>query len=278
MTDKEFDQFLSTLSSATDFPALMGQAPSYFPAMAQDSSSAGVRSGVFSPRPQHSVSPGGLQDLLKGNEKCSENRRTCMTSALKIVQTLHVPPSACLSLVGGTSTSSASRQPRKIDSVLSTGRDIVQLMTEMLKCSCLSSSQIQLVMSSICGKLIAWYRAMIRNSPENDRDGSGPDANERVLHQPFKVGEYSVDTRLETKMRAEVVCSELKQLETFVASFLSRIQGNGAPGSSGGKRNQSSSTGSPGLSSGVHARLSAFLYKQLRDAKAESTAIATGGV
>lgn len=323
MTDSPI--FPDNFNGQFDSPALyMGQTPSFLPFIPQDASSAGslasgldttsvryakssssrtgdVRSGIFSPGPQQGVSPGGLQDLLKGIEKCSESRRTCMTSALRILQTLHISPSACLSLVGGTSTSSASRQPRKIDSVLSTNREVVRLMAEMLKCSCISSSQFQLVLSSICAKLIAWYRAIIRNTPANDpgvytdaegRTAAHPDGasnaatgvtDERVLHQPFTVGKYSFDACLETKIRAQVVCSELQQLETFVANFLGRIQREvSSPavlGQNSGKRSQgSSSIDSPGLSSGVHARLTGFLYKQLRDAKAECTAIATRDV
>ncbi len=267
----------------------------------RSSGTSEVLSGLLSLGAQNDVSPRRPQDLRKGIETCYESRRNCMTSALRILQKLHIPPSACLNLVDETSTSPASSQPRKTDSVLSTNRDVVRLMTGMLKCSCLSSSQIQLVLSIICGKLIAWYRAIIRNSPDDrpdactDTDEQAPArsdstlkaatgmTNERVLHQPFTVGEYSLDTGLESKIRAQVVSSELHQLEALVANLLGRIQEENPSGNNhvilscaSGKRSRSTSTmGSSGLSSAVQARLTAFLHRQLRDAKAESTAIAT---
>ena len=258
-------------------------------------------SGLFSPEHRYDVSSAGSLDLLKGIETCSESRRTCMTSAIRILQTLHIPSSACLSF-DGPSTSPASRQPRKTDSVLSTNRDIVRLMAEMIKCSCISSSQLQLVLIIICGKLIAWYRAIIRNSPDDHLDASTdmdvqtsthPDGtlnvatsmtSERVLHQPFALGEYSFDTNLESKIRAQVVSSELQQLEALVVNLSARIQEENPSGNihnqvirghTRGKRSRSTSTIEPsGLSSPVHTSLVAFLQKQLNDAKAESTAIA----
>lgn len=303
---------------------LMGQNPSFSPFTAKDGSSTHSLasalnnastgntecsypltsdvSGLFSPGHRYDVSPAVSLDLLKGIETCSENRRSCMTSAIRILQTLHIPSSACLSF-DGPSTSPASRQPRKTDSVLSTNRDIVRLMAEMIKCSCISSSQLQLVLIIICGKLIAWYRAIIRNSPDDHPDActdmnvqtsTHPDGtlnaatgmtSERVLHQPFGVGEYSFDTSLESKIRAQVVSSELQQLEALVANLSGRIQEENPSGDNHnqvirghtrGKRSRSTSTIDPsGLSSAVHTSLTAFLHTQLKDAKAESNAIAT---
>ncbi|MCJ1428319.1 hypothetical protein MMC29_006228 [Sticta canariensis] len=303
---------------------LLGQNPSFSPFTANDGSSthslasalnnastghpersysmASDVSGLFSPAHRYDVSPAVSLDLLKGIETCSESRRTCMTSAIRILQTLHIPSSACLSF-DGPSTSSASRQPRKTDSVLSANRDIVRLMAEMIKCSCISSSQLQLVLIIICNKLIAWYRAIIRNSPDDHPDVStdrnvqsstNPDGtlnaatsmtSERVLHQPFAVGEYSFDTGLESKIRAQVVSSELQQLEALVANLSGRIQEENPSGNNHnavirghtrGKRSRSTSTiERSGFSSAVHTSLTTFLHTQLKDAKAESTAIAT---
>lgn len=251
-----------------------------------------VLPGLFSSGPQYGVSPCGPQNLLKGIETCSESRRTCMKSAIRILQKLHIPPSACLSLDDYTSASPASRQPRKTDSVLSTNRDVVLLMAEMLKCSCLSSSQIQLVLTIICGKLIAWYRAVIRNSPEDhpnactgsDEPPAHPDGtlspatgmhNERVLQQPITVGEYFLDICLDSKIRAQVVSSELQRLEALIAKFSRRIQEQNPNqhnfGRTNGTRSWNTSTMSSAAlsSSTLNARLIKFLQKQLRDAKEE---------
>lgn len=306
--------FLDNFNGDFDSAALhKGQTPPFIPLMAKDafstcslasasgtastrrtecssSTTSDVLAGLFSSGPQYGVSPCGPQDLLKGIETCSESRRTCMTSALRILQALHIPPSACLSLADHISVSPASRQPRKTDSVLSTNRDVVRLMAEMLKCSCLCSSQIQLVLTIICGKLIAWYRAIIHNSPDDhpsacmDTDvqtPAHPDGtlnaaigmhNERILHQPITVGEYSLDIGLESKIRAQVVSSELQQLEALVANFSGRIQEEDPNGHNFGRTNGTMSPSA--LSSALNARLTTFLQKKLRNAKAESTSIA----
>ncbi|MCJ1268836.1 hypothetical protein MMC22_008724 [Lobaria immixta] len=315
------DDFIGDVDSAA---LHMGQPVSFFPFIAKNASTAcslastsdtastrhsecssirtsDVLSGLFSPGSEYGIRPRGPQNLLNGIKTCMESRRTCMTSALRILQTLHIPPCACLSLSDETSTSSANRQPRKTDSVLSTNREIMRLVAEMLKCSCLSSSQIQLVLTVICCKLITWYRAIISNSLDDHPDtctetdvqtSAHPDGSlntatgmidERVVRQPFAVGEYFLDTSMESKIRAQVVSSELQQLEALVANLSGRMQeknpsGNNhvIPGRTTKKRSRSTSTTClSGLSSAAHARLTAFLHKQLRDVKAESTAIAT---
>lgn len=259
-----------------------------------DCSSSGassVLSDLTYAKPQPGTISGCRQDPSKGTETvCMDSRQSCLFSALEILQTLHIPPTACLCSTKETSTLVAKRQPRKTGSVLATNRTAVRRMSEILQCSCMSFSRVQLVFVIICDRLIAWYRAVLRNFSDNRQDAytnadaraSDDDntfdtvtgmASERILHERFAVGEYSFDTRLESKVRAQVLASELHQLETVVAKLEDRLQKadlrevDPIPNH---KKSQSTWTiDSPGLSNAVHARLTAHLHKQLQNIKAE---------
>jgi hypothetical protein len=197
-----------------------------------------------------------------------------------------------------------------IDSVLSTNREIVLSVSNILKCSCSSSSQVQLVLTLICGKLIAWYRAVIRadddvsDSPSSsssmvravvNNNLNDKDLTERVLHQPITVGEYSLDMALEGKLRAQIVFSELQQLEGLIERLSRRIQearlGNLDTAAPARSANASAPRASAahvavdldyptppppdetGLAEVTHPSLCSFLQKQLQVAKAETTQI-----
>jgi hypothetical protein len=290
------------LNSGFDFdldlwsPAFVDSMPNNFldTAFQQDASASahigddylpasGDRFPIFgSPLRSHPLSVKHPQKPM-GSASCSESTRTCMSSALKILQTLHIPPRTCLWARNKISIPS-SRQPRMIDSVLATNKDIVRLVSDMLKCTCSSSSQMQLILTIICGKVMAWYRAMIRNDnqagdypvvPSNiDRNTNDEDQIERILHQPITVGCYSFGGTLENKIRTQVVFSELQHLETLVETLSTRIQGanfgttsactsGAAWGADPGPPRQDAET--------IRRSLSAFLRNQLQAAKGEPT-------
>ena len=214
-----------------------------------------------------------------GSASCSENATTCMSSALRLLQTLHIPPRTCLWACDKASIPS-SRQPRMIDSVLATNKDIVRLVSDMLKCNCSSSFQMLLVLTIICAKVMAWYRAMIRNDNQTgdpsvvlsniDKIDTDEDQTERILHQPITVGCYSLGSTLENNIRTQVVFSELQQLETLVEALSNRMQGanfgvvsscikRAAWGADPGPPRQDADT--------IRRSLSAFLRNQLQAAK-----------
>lgn len=262
-------------------------------------------SGIFSPVPSYRLETRNPQGRLQGIEPCSNHTRTCMTSALKILQALHMPPSVCLS-AGAETSGSSSPQPRMTDSVLSTNREAVRLVSDMLECTCSFSSQVQLVLIIICGKLTAWYRAMLRNGYDgldnsssivwsvinsnnnnNNNNINHEDHTERVLHQPITVGEYSFDVTLENKIRAQVVFSELQHVEALIENLSRRVEEtkfgniwNAAAEKSGSGLIAGSRLAKPdetGLAEAIHRSLTVFLHKQLQAAKAEITLILNSG-
>ena len=225
-------------------------------------------------------SKGALQEI----EPCSRYRRSCMVSALKILQTLHIAPSACSS-AGVESPNLNSSQPRTTGSVLSANREVIRLVSNMLKCTCFASLQLQLILTVICGKLTVWYRAMIPNTYGylDDSIPSLEDNAERVLHQPITVGEYAIDNTLEQRIRAEVIFSELQHVEALIKDLARRLQerkydslwntaamsgGNGpiSPSKPVGP-NETAAAGA------IHKCLTEFLDKQLQVAKAGIDAI-----
>jgi len=222
-------------------------------------------------------------------EFCSPISPACMKSALEILQALHIPPRTCLWVCEKTSRPSL-RQPRLIDAVLSTNKDIVNSVSNMLKCTCSLSSQLQLILTIICGKVIAWYRAIIRNdhspgdlsmlSSTASKSTNDDDYIERILHQPITVGRYSFDGTLESKIRTQVVYNELQHLETMIETLSGRIQGVnfGANTSYSGENtfgidSESMKPEERGRAETIRTCLSAFLREQLQAAKDEPDAL-----
>ncbi|KAI4133405.1 MAG: hypothetical protein LQ347_002185 [Umbilicaria vellea] len=186
------------------------------------------------------------QGTSRSIESHSEQTTTCTISALNILQALHIPPT------------------------------------------------LQLLLTIICGKLITWYRATLRNdlnsgdSPFTVRSiaNSSTDDDEhveRVLRQPITVGDYSLDPTLESKIRAQIVCSELQRLESVVENLSRRFQeakvGN-LRSASGVRDGSISAAGSglltpenAGLAKVIHRNLSTLLHNQLQAVKAETAFI-----
>ena len=188
-------------------------------------------SALTSPVSNYQSRATNLRGRLKDIEPCSPRRPTCLVSALKLLQELHIPPSVCLS-AGATVFDTNSPQPRLTDCVLSTNREVIRLMSGILECSCSTSAQIQLILTTICCKLTAWCRAIIRNcfenssitwSPCENHDVNHEEHTERVLHQPITVGEYSIDVVLEQKIRAHVVFDELQHVRALTKNLSQRV-------------------------------------------------------
>ncbi|KAL9001627.1 MAG: hypothetical protein Q9188_005406 [Gyalolechia gomerana] len=220
---------------------------------------------------------------------CSNSRQSCLSSALETLRTLHIPPSACICSTG---TTSDKRQPRKTGAVLEINRTAVRQLSDVLKCSCISSTPFQLVLITICDKLIAWYRAILsgfacqsnetRTNPVTHWAPSYNDITctatgmvcERVIHQPFAVGDFAFDEDLEGRVREQVIVSELQQLEIVVANLTDLLQEERIFGDDSllgdEKTGPSSTKDSLGASNGVHARLCAQLQTRLQDTKAET--------
>lgn len=226
--------------------------------------------------------------------QCSNVTKACMASALGVLHGLHIPHTICLS-ASSKNPCSLSSCPRTTDTVLSLNKEAIHVVSDILRCPCSTKSQVQLVIVVICGKLNAWYRAAIRDdyeiffdppssvwpAPENS-NGAQEDLNERVLHQPIKIGEYAFDDVLEKKVRAQVVFSELQQVKALTKSVCDRIEATGF----GYVRNMSA-TAKDGLTdytsragrnkvemvAAIHSNLTVFLHSQVQAVEVETKSI-----
>ena len=216
---------------------------------------------------------------------CSKEARTCMPSALKVLRTLQTVPPICFS-AGTAHLDSATLTQRTTEYVLCSNREASQKISKIFKCSCLESFQMQLVVATICHKLIVWYRAMLKNNcnlldrcsqrssgfPSNISDHA--EVSEHILHQPITVGSYAIDINLQPKIWAQVVFGELRHLEAFIRNFSSCLDSN--PSMPNLRRASSSSL--PRLdrsktTAAIRHHLIGFLDEQLQAAKADINAV-----
>ncbi len=226
-----------------------------------------------------------LANVKQDITPCSEEARTCMPSALKILQNLHTVPPVCFS-AGTARPDSATIKRRSTEYVLCSNREASQKISKMLTCPCLASFQMQLVLATICHKLTVWYRAMLkdslnlldgcsqRSSGSYTRISDHADVSEHILHQPITVGEYAIDINLQPKIRAQVVSGELQNLENFVRNFSSCLDSIPSRASMG--RASSSLPSRPDQlnnSAAIHHHLRGFLDEQLQAAKADVNAV-----
>lgn len=189
---------------------------------------------------------------------CSENNKVCTQAVLRALQTLCVPPSACLSVSndnppsvnytgnGNFNQSNArflqslqaqgqsplASQSRKIDDVLTTNRSVIELVSKVLLCPCSATPSVQLLLVTICDRLAAWYRAMLRgNGSDTVTRGPSPacaasddDQNEHIVAQPITMGGFAVDPAMSLRIRNQLVVEEVRRVETVIRQFTVRVQ------------------------------------------------------
>ena len=179
---------------------------------------------------------------------CSESSKTCTPAVLHALQSLCVPPSACLSVSHDTSSSVSGSgtgnytgtptqftpgvsQSRKIDDVLTTNRGVVDLVSKVLLCPCSATPSVQLLLVTICDRLAAWYRAMLRVDG-SDPSARGPtpgfsrsdDESEHIVAQPITMGYFAVDPAMSLRIRDQLVTEEMRRVEGVVRQFAARVQ------------------------------------------------------
>ena len=225
------------------------------------------------------------QNAKQAIAPCSKEARTCMPSALKVLRTLQTVPPICFS-AGTAHLDSATLTQRTTEYILDSNREASQKISKIFKCSCFESFQMQLVIATICHKLIVWYRAMLKNNgnllDRCSQRSSGFSSNisdhaevsEHILHQPITVGSYAIDINLQPKIWAQVVFGELRHLEAFIRNFSSCL--DSTPSIPNLRRASSSSL--PGMdrsktTAAIRHHLTGFLDEQLQAAKADINAV-----
>ena len=159
------------------------------------------------------------------------NGSACMTSASKILKSLLVRPSACLSSTGRRGNGQTPGTPRAVDSALTTNVEAAEVVSDILECSCFVQPQLQLVVVTICAKLIAWYGAIVRGHFRNIGHQSASEVvtadrrhAERVLLQPITIGGHCVDGAMGGLLVGFVVLARLQEMETLVDKVSQHIR------------------------------------------------------
>ncbi|KAL8789573.1 MAG: hypothetical protein Q9195_006750 [Heterodermia aff. obscurata] len=222
---------------------------------------------------------------------------SCLTAALRTLTALRVAHSACLSAHQEGPT---VQQARTMEKVLATNKEIVAGMTPILACSCSGKSLVQLLLSIICGNLIAWNSAMISADLEQGDlfdgrrstfssacslpSGSAHAPKARVLPQPITIGQHQIKGSLGRALRAQVMAGELRVLEGLVDALSRRFCeasrsesiSTTSPASQGRNVNAPAATSrdnpslqSKGLSNVVHRNITSSLRTRLQIQRAK---------
>ncbi|KAL8896039.1 MAG: hypothetical protein Q9207_007901 [Kuettlingeria erythrocarpa] len=157
----------------------------------------------------------------------------CMSLAINTLQSLHMAPPTCSIASGSPQTKALSLDPT-IEHVLATNRAVLDSVSVILSCYCSLNAQVALVLTLIGSKLIAWYRAVLKNDdqPLHNQFGNGSSSNmmaERVLDFPSTVGMYNLEGADKGKIQAQLVLSELRRVMGLVDQ-LAKHFGNDGPG------------------------------------------------
>lgn len=176
------------------------------------------------------VSPPSAQHAPGCANHSADKPSDCMSLAINTLQSLHMAPPTCSIASGSPQTKAFSLDPT-IEHVLATNRAVLDSVSVILSCYCSLNAQVALVLTLIGSKLIAWYRAVLKNDdqPLHSQFGSSGMMAERVLNFPSTVGTYNLEGADTGKMQAQLVLSELRRVVGLVEQ-LAKHFGDDGPG------------------------------------------------
>jgi hypothetical protein len=203
----------------------------------------------------------------------------CMKRALDILQRLHTPPSKCNLTTGSRIESVGTRSARSVDEVLSTNKEILDVVHQILDCACSLDIQLAFILTTITSKIISWYSAVAQNN-EDQRSGSTSGSTPRgmatspagspeyVSNLPVTVAKYQAEGQSKGKMQAQLVLCELHLVLRLIDKLVIRFKGLRS-GEKGGL--DSDAAEDEPASSPVFAELETFLRRRLRMLAKETT-------
>ncbi|KAJ6021862.1 hypothetical protein N7540_007366 [Penicillium herquei] len=197
----------------------------------------------------------------------TQNLPSCILTATKSLRLLHTRQTNCLShnKLSGNST----EPPRMSGSVLKDNKEAGMSVCRMLQCACVLRPQNQLLLATICSRLVVWYQTMIRTCfsrhESNELDEHKP-ISEKVSHQAVTIGDHTVDNlALGSNIEAMVILGELNHLQRLVNTLSVRIRQTETLHLSGlAVDGDIPSAGLPGI---AHDRLVIHLLKEVQAAK-----------
>ena len=164
-------------------------------------------------------------------------RQDCMTLALHVVDSLHVPRDRCESSDPTAWMQAPKERPRDVDAVLLLNRDAIKTVNRILDCPCSADRNVALACYLATAKIIHWYATAMGISMDafeaegNDNGNGNFSANtstnagrsplgtdirpipmsDRIASRPILMGRYCLDADTQRSVLAKVILSELKE-------------------------------------------------------------------
>ncbi|KAJ5900054.1 hypothetical protein N7495_004798 [Penicillium taxi] len=203
----------------------------------------------------------------------AESRPPCVITATENLRLLHIRQYSCLSRTNhqrhsGSQDACSLEAPRMSGSVLKDIKSVGKSVCRMLQCGCALRSQNQLIIASICSRLVVWSRAMIsayfsQHSGSRDHSNKQTTHPEKVVFQSVTIGDHTVDSlALSKSIQAQVILEELGHLQRLVNTLSVRIRQSFTLYPM--ELDADSDVRSAGLPKTVHDQLVAYLLKEVQ--------------
>ena len=179
-------------------------------------------------------------------------RQDCMTLALHVVDSLHVPRDRCNSAASDPMSwmQTPKESPRDVDAVLLLNRDAIKTVNRILDCPCCADQTVALACYLATAKIIYWYATAMGISvdefeAEDNSNGKGKGSasasaitnstagqsrsgdeirpkpmSDRIVSRPILMGRYCLDADIQRSVLAKVILSELKE---HLQSLMNRL-------------------------------------------------------
>jgi hypothetical protein len=191
---------------------------------------------------------------------CQNTQGPCIGLATRHLRTIRANSPFCL--MGNRNH--IARSPRPVDAILSMAQEASRAMSDIVRCSCHESLQLQLLVTVICTEVVGCYRRCIgiySRPGDTDLQSGSHHVEEQpsVLKRRFSIGDHQMESHLEARLIGQVLCSRLQEVE-FIMDNIARSSRSSAP-----TMDETYSV----LLGSVHTRRNSFLRTELGDAKRE---------
>ncbi|KAL6238478.1 hypothetical protein BDW75DRAFT_201419 [Aspergillus navahoensis] len=210
--------------------------------------------------PAEATSPQEAEDRL-----CQNPQGCCIGLATRVLGSLHASSSSCILRVGTSDQGGAGGRQlqlsRAADAILSMNQWALRAVQSILKCSCYGSPQVLLLVTVICSGITAWYWHIVdiyshhRHSAAEGHGAVTTGGGSRVEAQrpEIFIGSHRLGKEVETVLIRHVLSGMLRELQLVIGDLAGHA----------GQLPAGTVDSDDPMLSGVRARMTAFLQKQL---------------
>jgi len=148
---------------------------------------------------------------------CQNPKGPCIGLATRLLRALRANSPSCL--MGHHDRTAFS--PRPVDKILSTTREASRAASDIVRCPCHESLQLQLLVTVICTEVVGCYRRCIEvysQSSDTDMQSGNRQLEEQgsVLKRRFTIGDHQMESHLETRLIGQVLWSRLQEVHAIM--------------------------------------------------------------